>query len=884
MSLWRQKPMQADSAPWPDAGATDAELVRAARRGEKRAFVEIVKRYQAMVCGIALGILGDFAASEDAGQEAFLTAWRKFSELREPEKLRGWLAQIARHAALGHLRRRKGHENLDDVAPPIDDAPGPDQTAASADEAALVRQSLAKLPETYRLPLILYYREGQSVRAVAEALEISEDAVKQRLARGREMLRERMEGLIEGVLVRTGPSPVFTMAVAAAIGALALPASVSAGVFAGSAAATTTGATTAATTTTSPLLTLMSTSKSLLATALVVAAMCVPVGYSLRPDVPDSPVRVTASPPAPAAAAPSPIPATIALSLGSSALFAEWRQLHEAHGTNSAAMPNLFKIINELKDPLRRRAFNAALVAEWVQVDPAEGLKFYLQKGRDSRLRRQFFDEWLASDPAKAVAALTTSGAGWEDVAHDALTDIARRHPASVAGLAARLPKPDSVWDTAVRDAFAVLAEGGLKTARESADKLSGPNREQALAGVARTWAKSDLDAAVQWAKALPAGIDSAEVIRAALVGKAGVDPVAALDLVDMVPPGGNQMHFASTTGARVLIEAARADFDATVGWLTEHPTRLGHADMIGLAQAVTERLNANAPAFLAEQAANGSLKVLAPAIDSALLNDSADQRAAVWNWLKTQPDSEVIRSLRSEVLHSAGYQDPELALSLAAELPRTPAGDEEVKSVARSLLNGGNAYYRLDNLLAQASERLREPLVEAAIQFLRTDNLGDPQRWIERLTQMPETARPQATEAIARAWAGRTPEEAANWAASLPPGTTRTSAEAAVVSGGAPTDPTGAAAWVESHAAGTGRDALTASLVSAIAETYPYDAWDWALSVSDPTRRVEAARQALKGVAARDAALARRWLENSAFPEAAKVELRAALANPRQP
>ena len=58
-----------------------------------------------MVCGIALGILGDFAASEDAGQEAFLTAWRKFHELREPDRLRAWLGQIARkeHASVLHL-------------------------------------------------------------------------------------------------------------------------------------------------------------------------------------------------------------------------------------------------------------------------------------------------------------------------------------------------------------------------------------------------------------------------------------------------------------------------------------------------------------------------------------------------------------------------------------------------------------------------------------------------------------------------------------------------------------------------------------------------------------------------------------------------------------
>src|SRR5688500_7424450 len=77
---------QANSTP-------DAELVRSARRGDKRAFVEIVARHQAMVTGVALGILKDFAASEDAAQEAFLTAWRKMHDLQHPERLRGWLGR-----------------------------------------------------------------------------------------------------------------------------------------------------------------------------------------------------------------------------------------------------------------------------------------------------------------------------------------------------------------------------------------------------------------------------------------------------------------------------------------------------------------------------------------------------------------------------------------------------------------------------------------------------------------------------------------------------------------------------------------------------------------------------------------------------------------------
>src|ERR1044072_8848808 len=99
-------------------------------------------------------------------------------ELREPERLRAWLRQIARHVALGYQRRQRPHDALE-AAPDLPDlSPAPDEQAASEEEAALVRAALTQLPEPYREPLILYYRENQSTKAVAEALDISEDAVR----------------------------------------------------------------------------------------------------------------------------------------------------------------------------------------------------------------------------------------------------------------------------------------------------------------------------------------------------------------------------------------------------------------------------------------------------------------------------------------------------------------------------------------------------------------------------------------------------------------------------------------------------------------------------------------------------------------------------------
>jgi MFS family permease len=91
------------------------------------------------------------------------------------------------------------------------------------EERALLWKALESVPEIYREPLILYYREHQSVEHVAVSLDLTEDTVKQRLARGRKVLQEQVLSFVEGALERSTPGKVFTIAVLAALPALAMP-------------------------------------------------------------------------------------------------------------------------------------------------------------------------------------------------------------------------------------------------------------------------------------------------------------------------------------------------------------------------------------------------------------------------------------------------------------------------------------------------------------------------------------------------------------------------------------------------------------------------------------------------------------------------------------
>ena len=72
-------------------------------------------------------------------------------------------------------------------------------------------------PDNYREPLVLYYREYQSIEHVAVQLELTEDTVKQRLSRGRKMLKEQALAFVEGALVKSTPGKVFTMGVLASL-------------------------------------------------------------------------------------------------------------------------------------------------------------------------------------------------------------------------------------------------------------------------------------------------------------------------------------------------------------------------------------------------------------------------------------------------------------------------------------------------------------------------------------------------------------------------------------------------------------------------------------------------------------------------------------------
>ena len=166
------------------------------RRGDPRAFEELVIAYQHRVFGVALRMLGSRAEAEEAAQEVFLRAHRAIADFRGDAKLSTWLYAIASRLCMNRLtsgeRRllREGEETLARI--PSGHASPADELERSERDAALHR-AIAELSDERRLVVVLRDLEGLSYEEIAAALDLELGTVRSRLHRARLDLKEKLE-------------------------------------------------------------------------------------------------------------------------------------------------------------------------------------------------------------------------------------------------------------------------------------------------------------------------------------------------------------------------------------------------------------------------------------------------------------------------------------------------------------------------------------------------------------------------------------------------------------------------------------------------------------------------------------------------------------------
>lgn len=142
--------------------------------------------------------------ADDLYQDTFLKLYEMGDKLTIRTNPKSFLMGVALNLYRNYKRKLSVRQRIVGVSVPIDDTVesipfGGQETedmVISEEECHIVRKAVAKLPDKYRIPILLYYMEELSQAEIAEMMQISESAVKTRLHRAKNILRERLEGLL----------------------------------------------------------------------------------------------------------------------------------------------------------------------------------------------------------------------------------------------------------------------------------------------------------------------------------------------------------------------------------------------------------------------------------------------------------------------------------------------------------------------------------------------------------------------------------------------------------------------------------------------------------------------------------------------------------------
>ncbi|HXQ81752.1 MAG TPA: RNA polymerase sigma factor [Opitutaceae bacterium] len=170
---------------------TLGDRVRRAQRGDEVALRELIVSYQHRVAGFAYAITGRSDSVEDLAQMVFVKMARAIPRLKAPEQFEPWLFRLARNTCIDHLRRQKLRRIFIPFAPEHENVPEP-SGAVDAEELDALRHALAQLRPKDRALLALV-QEGRSHAEIAETFGTSVAAVKARLHRAREQLRQHYQ-------------------------------------------------------------------------------------------------------------------------------------------------------------------------------------------------------------------------------------------------------------------------------------------------------------------------------------------------------------------------------------------------------------------------------------------------------------------------------------------------------------------------------------------------------------------------------------------------------------------------------------------------------------------------------------------------------------------
>lgn len=171
----------------------DIELIKKCINGDNDAFSEIVTRYKKLIYNVVYNMIKNRDEVNDIAQEVFIRIYKSLDRYNPEYKFSTWTVKIATNYCLDVLRKKK----IDSI--PIEEAIGvsstvdtPETSYIKKEQKERINVELSKLPEKYRIPLILFHKNCLSYEEMSKVLNEPMSIIKNRLYRARQMLKEKL--------------------------------------------------------------------------------------------------------------------------------------------------------------------------------------------------------------------------------------------------------------------------------------------------------------------------------------------------------------------------------------------------------------------------------------------------------------------------------------------------------------------------------------------------------------------------------------------------------------------------------------------------------------------------------------------------------------------
>ena len=184
---------------------TDVDLIAAVLEGDQERFGELVNRYQGRLVNYLFRLLRDYGEANDLAQEVFLKVYRALDRYNPKYKFSTWLFRVAQNAAIDEIRKRR--LQLVSMDRPLADGEqrtwefpsedrGPYGDLRNVERGAAIQQAIDQLPWEYRELIVLRHYGELSYEEIATLKGMPLGTVKNKLFRGRQMLKERLADFI----------------------------------------------------------------------------------------------------------------------------------------------------------------------------------------------------------------------------------------------------------------------------------------------------------------------------------------------------------------------------------------------------------------------------------------------------------------------------------------------------------------------------------------------------------------------------------------------------------------------------------------------------------------------------------------------------------------